>query len=53
MYDEMLDTLIIPKLEQRSKVLELCFMYKLVETNASVPLILQPSLYFTQYTHSK
>lgn len=31
MYDEMLDTLIIPKLEQRSKVLELCLCTNLLK----------------------
>ena len=35
-YDEILDTLNIPKLEQRRKALKLCFMHKLVGTNAPV-----------------
>ena len=51
----MLDTLQIPKLEQRRKALKLCFMHKLVEPNAPilVPLIPRSSLYDTRYTHSK
>ncbi len=54
-YDEMLDTLNIPKLEQRRKALKLCFMHKLVGTNAPVlvPLFPRPCVYTTRYTHSK
>ena len=54
-YDEMLDTLNIPKLEQRRKALKLCFMHKLVGTNAPVlvPLVPRPCVYTTRYTHSK
>ena len=54
-YDEILDTLNIPKLEQRRKVLKLCFMHKLLGTNAPVlvPLVPWSCVYTTQYTHSK
>ena len=54
-YDEMLDTLNFQKLEQRRKALKLCLMYKLVETNAPVPVPLttRPCLHDTRRTHSK
>ena len=54
-YDEMLDSLKFPKLEQRRKALKLCFMHKLVDANAPVlmPLVPRPCIYSTWHIHSK
>ena len=54
-YDEMLDTLNMPKLEQRRKGLKLYFMHKLVQTDSSeiVPLVPRSCCYTTRFTHSK
>ena len=54
-YDEMLDSLKCPKLEQRRKALKLCFMHKLVEANAPVlvPLVPRSCVYSTRHTHSR
>ena len=55
-YDEMLDTLRIPRLETRRKVLRLCQLYKLIENNSNLHLI--PSnqrshTYATRHTHPR